>query len=499
MKQIDELTHLKEEIEARAQEFGLDFFTTLFEVLDYATMNEVMAYDGFPTRYPHWRFGMAYEEIQKSHAYGLRHIYEIVINNDPCYAYLLKSNTILDQKLVMAHVFGHADFFKMNLWFGQTNRKMVDEMANHSARIRRYADRFGGETVEAFIDQALSLEDLIDPHSVFIRRREGETDSFPDPYDPKPTPGRLPSKGYMDSYINPPDFIEAQQRAFEDKEDPKREIPLEPEKDVLLFLIENAPLENWQQDFLSMLREEMYYFAPQRQTKIINEGWATYWHSKMMTGQGENTPLLKDSEVIAYADRHSGTVGTQPGVLNPYKMGLELFRDIEDRWNKGKFGKDYEECDDLVARKNWDLELRLGREKIFEVRKTHNDVTFIDNFLTADFCREHKLFVFDYNKNSGQYEISDREFNKIKQKLLFQLTNAGQPFIFVENGNHNNRGELLLVHRHEGFDLDLEAAKATLENIQRIWGRPVNLATVVEDKEKILSFDGNAHSELVKD
>jgi stage V sporulation protein R len=215
----------------------------------------------------------------------------------------------------------------------------------------------------------------------------------------------------------------------------------------------------------------------------------------MMTGHGEKPPLLKDSEVITYADRHSGTVGTQPGVLNPYKMGLELFRDIEERWNKGKFGKDYDECDDLREREKWDLDLRRGREKIFEVRKTHNDVTFIDNFLTPEFCWEQKLFVYDYNKNSYRHEISDREFNKIKKKLLFQLTNAGQPFIFVENGNHNNRGELLLVHRHEGFDLDLEAAKATLVNVQQIWSRPVYLSTIVEEKERTLSFDGNAHSE----
>jgi stage V sporulation protein R len=491
----DELTQMQEEVEARALEYGLDFFTTIFEVLDYAAMNEVVAYDGFPTRYPHWRFGMAYEEIQKSHAYGLRHIYEIVINNDPCYAYLLNSNTLLDQKLVMAHVFAHADFFKMNHWFSQTNRKMVDEMANHSARIRRYSNRFGREEVEDFIDKALSLEDLIDPHSLFIRRRDEEPDPLAHPNGTKATPSRLPSKGYMDSYINPPDFLEAQQKALEEKEDPKRKFPFEPERDVLLFLIEYAPLENWQQDFLFMLREEMYYFAPQRQTKIMNEGWATYWHSKMMTGQGEKPPLLKDSEVITYADRHSGTVGTQPGVLNPYKMGLELFRDIEERWNKGKFGADYDDCDDLREREKWDLDLGRGREKIFDVRKTHNDVTFIDTFLTPEFCWEQKLFAFDYNKCSSRYEISDREFNKIKSKLLFQLTNAGQPFIFVENGNHNNRGELLLVHRHDGFDLDLESAKSTLENVQHIWGRPVHISTQVEEKEKTLSFDGNAHSE----
>src|ERR1700748_3487728 len=110
---------------------GLDFFPTVFEILTYDQMNEIAAYGGFPNRYPHWRFGMEYEQLSKGYEYGLSKIYEMVINNDPCYAYLLEANAEVDQKIVMAHVYGHCDFFKNNYMFAHTNRKMMDVMANH--------------------------------------------------------------------------------------------------------------------------------------------------------------------------------------------------------------------------------------------------------------------------------------------------------------------------------------------------------------------------------
>ncbi|MFT7639632.1 MAG: stage V sporulation protein R, partial [Pirellulaceae bacterium] len=187
----EELREIQAKMEQHASDYGLDFFPTIFEVVDADQLNAVAAYGGFPTRYPHWRFGMEYEQLSKGYSYGLQKIYELVINNDPCYAYLLGSNMTTDHKLVMAHVYGHCDFFKNNFWFGQTNRKMIDEMANHGNRIRRYMDRFGVDVVENFIDVCLSVEDLIDIHSPFIRRKdehskydfrpntEGDDDSFP--------------------------------------------------------------------------------------------------------------------------------------------------------------------------------------------------------------------------------------------------------------------------------------------------------------------------------
>ncbi len=487
------LRSLKEEIEGYARGYGLDFYETIFEVIDADDLNEVAAYGGFPTRYPHWSFGMSYEELRKGYDYGLSKIYEMVINNDPCYAYLMRSNHTVDQKLVMAHVYGHCDFFKNNAYFGHTNRKMMDEMANHGARIRHYVERFGEDEVEAFMDRCMSIDDLIDVHSTAIRRREpvSRYDFSPETDESaQDRATRFKSKDYMDDYINPRDLLKKEEEERRKaREQTARSFPERPEKDVLLFLIENAPLKNWQRDILEIVRDEAYYFAPQGQTKIMNEGWASYWHSTMMTQK-----ILTPSEVIDYADHHSGTMAVSRGRINPYKLGIELLRDIEHRWNTGKFGKEYEECEDLEKRRNWDKQLGLGRQKIFEVRRVHNDITFIDTFLTPEFCVQHNMFTFAWQEQAGGYIIESRDFEKIKQRLLFSLTNFGKPWIYVVDGNFRNRGELLLKHQHSGVELRLDHAADTLTNIQYIWGRPVHLQTLVEGKPTMLSFDGNEHS-----
>jgi stage V sporulation protein R len=479
-----ELAELQGVIEDYARDVGLDFFETRFIMLDYQMINQVAAYDGFPTRYPHWRFGMEYERMSKSYAYGLHRIYEMVINTDPCYAYLLASNLPVDQKLVMAHVYGHCDFFKNNAWFSHTNRKMLDEMANHATRIHRYVEKYGLETVEEFLDACLSLENLIDVHSVGIQRRRPAIAPEEAEHNGNVV-HKIPASDYMDSYINPPEFLAEQQRRMEEERQQRKKFPEEAERDILLFLLEHAPLENWQRDVLDIVREEAYYFAPQRQTKIMNEGWASYMHSHIMTRYA-----LTPDELIDYADHHSGTMATSGGRLNPYKLGVELFRDIEDRWNRGAFGAEYEACNDLETRQSWNRELGQGREKIFEVRRVYNDIGFIDTFLTEEFAREHKMFTFAYNDYIEQYEIASREFQEIKRRLLFQLTNFGQPLIEVVDANFENRGELYLVHHHDQIDLDVPYAEDTLANLYRLWGRPVYLETAAEERGCLLFSHG---------
>jgi stage V sporulation protein R len=481
-----ELVKIREGIESYARGYRLDFFTVIFELIDFEQMNAIASYGGFPNRYPHWSFGMEYDQLSKGYTYGLHKIYEMVINNDPSYAYLLESSPLLDQKLVMAHVYAHSDFFKNNLWFGKTNRKMMDEMANHSIRIRRYIDKHGFEIVENFLDICLSIDNLIDSHAPFMEKKEKPRE----PADESTTTPKLRSKDYMDSYINPPEFIESQTKKMKDEQDKKKKIPANPEKDILLFLIESAPLEKWQQDILAIIRDEAYYFVPQAQTKIMNEGWASYWHSKIMT-----TRALQDSELIDYADHHSGTLASSPGRINPYKIGIELFRDIEDRWNKGRFGKDWEDVKDWKEKQNWDKKAGLGLEKIFQVRKLYNDVMFIDEFLTEDFCAENKLFTYRYNDQTSAYEIDSRNFQDIKKQFLFNLTNFGQPFIYVVDGNYANRGELYLQHRFEGVELKMDYAQDVLKNLYQIWTRPISLETIVREEKKLLTFDGEKHSE----
>jgi len=255
------LWDIKVEVEQYARDYGLDFFETSFEVLDYDRMNEVAAYGGFPSRYPHWRFGMDYDRLSKGHTYGVQKIYEMVINNDPCYAYLLEGNSTVDQKTVMAHVFAHCDFFKNNYWFGKTNRKMMDEMANHASRIRRYIERYGLEQVEGFLDTCLSVEDLIDPHSPFIARKAKKVEDSGNREEPSEIP-RIRAKEYMDEFINPREFLDRQQRKIEKEKEKELRFPEEPERDVLKFLLDHAPLEKWEREVLDMTREEAYNFAP---------------------------------------------------------------------------------------------------------------------------------------------------------------------------------------------------------------------------------------------
>jgi len=483
------LHDIQRDIEAYGKAYGLDFWDIEFEILDYKRMQEVAAFGGFPVRYPHWRFGMEFEHLTKSHIYGLSQIYEMVINNNPAYAYLLEGNSLVDQKMVIAHVLGHVDFFKNNYFFSKTNRRMIDGMANHATRIRRHMERLGVEKVESFVDACLSIENLIDPMSPFIVRKAPErAPTSPEPETPEIP--RLRSKGYMDKFINPPEYLETQRKKLEREREKPRRNPPEPERDVLAFLLQEAPLEAWERDVLEIVRDEAYYFAPQRQTKIMNEGWASYWHSKIMTERA-----LKASEIIDYADHNAGVMATAPGQWNPYKVGVELFRHIEERWDKGRFGREWDECRNLDERRAWDRRLGLGRKKIFEVRKYYSDVTFIDEFFTEEFCQEKKFFSFALNERSGNYEIDSREFQQVKHKILYQLTNFGEPFIFVEDANHENRGELLLHHRHEGVDLDGDHARATLNSLHRIWRRPVTLMTTFDGKKKALRFDGKDHAE----
>ncbi|MBX3358621.1 MAG: SpoVR family protein [Phycisphaeraceae bacterium] len=475
-----ELVEHMQAIKARASQYGLDFFEVVFEVLPFDVMNQIAAYGGFPTRYPHWRWGMEYEKLSKRDAYGLGRIYEMVINNDPCYAYLQESNSVLDQKLVMAHVYGHADFFKNNFWFSKTNRKMMDEMANHATRVRRHAERHGHESVERFIDTCLCIEHLIDPHSMFMRREGGDAgdgESF--------TPDRLPAKDYMDPFINPASELKRQREEFDKKKASARHrVPVRPTRDVLQFLMREAPLDEWQQDILGLIRDEAYYFSPQAMTKVMNEGWATYWHSKLMTHH-----FVEASEIVDYAEQHSGVVHMPPGGFNPYKIGVELWKEIERRWDTGRHGADWERLEAAGAREAFDDKSMKGRDKIFEVRRIYNDVNFIDEFLTQDFVDRHKMYQYRRDPQSGQLKIVSRDVGRIKQALLYQITNMGQPFIYVVDGNYLNRGELYLAHQFNGLEVDVAKAREVLNAIRAIWGRPVHLQLRLDDDMVLLSVD----------
>jgi stage V sporulation protein R len=479
MKLSPELKKARDEIERIAAENGLDFFPLIFELVDFEQMNELAALDGFPVRFPHWNFAMNYDHLRKSYALGFLRIYEIVLNTNPCVACLLQGNSLTEQKLVMAHVFAHSDFFKNNVYFKNTNRGMLDTIANHASQIKRMCERHGAEKIEKFLDICLSLQNLIDLHRPFVTAGEQPAAEIPTQSN------QFRTRPDLEACLNP------ENGGSELKIPPAHpNLPEKPESDILLFLLKNAPLTSWQETILSIIRDEAYYFAPQGQTKIINEGWATYWHSKLMTQK-----ILSDAAVIDYANSHAAALATDSGVLNPYKLGVELFRDIEARWDDGRFGPEYSECDDLNRKLNWNQNTGLGQKKIFEVRQLLNDLAFIDTFLTEEFCRRHHLFAYEYNAVDRNFEASDRSFPAVKNKLLQSLTNMGSPKISVVDGNYRHQRELFLLHAHDGIDLKIDEARETLVNLFQIWQRPVYLETVVGESRCILEFNGREPGE----
>ena len=431
--------------EAEARAVGLDFFEVVFEMLDALDVNAVAAYGGFPLRYPSWRFGMEFERLQKGYQYGLSKIYELVINNDPTYAYMVRSNSPMEQKLVMAHVFGHADFFKHNVWFSPTERHMVDVMARHAERVRRHIDRVGQEAVERFLDLTLSLETLIDP---YLPLRESLRERGPSTQEGIAERARRSFEAVWGEADEPP------------PSPPRAESVDARTYDVLGFLIDNGPLVPWQRDVLSLVREEAYYFVPQRMTKIMNEGWASFWHSRLLTGG-----LLGPSEIIDFADCHSGATAVAPGQLNPYRLGIELFRYAESK----------------------------GRD-LFRLRRVHNDVSFIDEVVDEEFAAENQLFVYRKNVRTGRTEVADRHWTAIKEQLLRELSWCGSPRIELVDTNEHGEGELCFVHHHEGRDIKLDEAAEIMSQLARLWQRPVHLLTLDDGQGRRISSDGEETS-----
>lgn len=875
-KKIRELEKLRAEARRLVESVGLDPWPVIFGVVDHDQLNEYSAYDGFPERFPHWSFGMSYDYFRKRSAYSGWWTYELVLNTNPAIAYLRESNTPVENKGVMIHVYAHVDFFKNNRWFSKTPKDMIKTMHTHAERIEEYMNKYGITEVESFIDRALSVQYEIDQYSPFIKRswdraeeEEGERE-----------PARIPVKrDYMDRFINPPRWLEERRLRLQQAREQARQLRdeadlIRPQKDLLGFLMKHGRLENWQKDILAMIREESYYFVPQIQTKIMNEGWAcvvagtlvftnyglipieeivtgqkTLWVSdgerlrkiydwarfpdreivtvrtrrgltlagslthqilmadgtwkrldevkigdRIRVGAGLGTwaphyvplrwtplqrltladvaqqagvsvdtviryrrgwavrrpteiaaalaayeetrtgaaprrrtamsipPVLNEelAEFLGYligdghisrvrhvvgvtsgdwelaqrfkelgeklfglggqlrrdggrwrvlfyslnlidfleylemktgrsapvkaipsmilcspgsvvaafvrayfdCDAYAGPQGiilstaseslaqitqvlllnfgvlsrrrrqrdgtwhlhiagrsaavfqdkigfgltrkrqvlsnylnahrffkqekwedevvalergradvydisvegshryaaagfinhnsywqarlmaefAQPdefvdhadmmskvlagGALNPYALGKLIWEDIKERWDKGRFGRDWELCQDPQKKKKWDTKANLGTEKIFEVRRTYNDVTFLAEFFTEELFERLKLFAYEYIPETGAYHITSRDFADVKKKLLFQHTNLGRPVIKVATGNYGNRGELLLLHLYNGVGLHLEEAKEVLKNIYALWGRPVNLKTIIKRKVK---------------
>lgn len=484
----DNLKRLLPEIYRKVSDFGCDFPPTVVEMLTYDEMSEVAAYGGFPVRYPHWKWGMEYEELQRGYMHGMHRIYEMIVNSSPAYLYCLDSNSLLDNVTVVAHALGHADFFKNNIYFSKTSQNMMNELANHGTRIRKYISRWGKERVTEFIDYVLRIETLIDTSKAWVPKRY--KDNIPKDSRKYHHPSRLKvEKGhdYMDSYINTDEWIKNQKNAIEKIEASEYlDLFVGSTKDIMGFIRDHAPLKPWENDIVSMLYEESMYFAPQRMTKMLNEGFASWVDYNIIAKQGLSG-LGQDHEssgIIEYSKHKMGVLGGKYS-MNPYRLGFNLLCDVEERWNKGKFGSDWEKCDNIVEKEKWDLNLGLGKEKVFEVRKLYNDVTAIMEFFTDDFCEKNEFFEWKKYPN-GEYKIETRDPTKIKNKLVSRYMNGGLPDIRLVDSNHRGKGGLFLQHAWSGRILQDSYVGPVMEAMRKLWKKDVFLSTKNNFGEEIV-------------
>lgn len=494
----EEIKKLMPRIFQEVRDFGCDFYPTVVQMLTYDEISEVAAYGGFPVRYPHWKWGMEYEELQQGYVHGFHKIYEMVINTNPCYIYCLDSNTLIDNVTVIAHALGHNDFFKNNIFFSPTSQNMLNQLANNGTRIRKYIARWGKEKVTEFIDHVLRIETLIDPAAAWNKKVCKEV-VVKDSRTFREPPRLNVEHDYMDSYVNPDKWKQEQRRKVE-RADVAEQIDLfnEPTKNIFGFIRDNAPLKLWQADIVSMLYEESLYFSPQRATKTINEGWASFIDFNIMCkkglcGLGQKSD---DCGVFEYAKHKMGVLGGKYS-MNPYKLGFCLFQDIEERWDKGKFGTEYDECEDITKKEKWDTKTNLGHEKVLEVRKYYDDLTLIAEFFTDEFCNKYEFFEWKHFPN-GEYKIVDRNPKNIRQKLMQRHLNGGLPNIKLTDPNHKGKGYLFLQHEWDGRILYESYVNPVLSSLYALWGNNVYLATKTKDgEEAVFCAHGKTESDVI--
>lgn len=461
------------------RDWGLDFYPTVVQLLTYDEISEIAAYGGFPVRFPHWSFGMEYEELQRGYEFGGHKIYELVINANPCYIYNLSSNTLADHLTVVAHATGHNDFFKNNIHFSATDTNMMNKMANHGTRIRNYMARWGKERVTEFIDHVMRLETLIDGAEAWTERVIKDRNIRDQRHYNKANRLNVDKdRLYMEPFLNTPEYRRKENQRAEEQ-DIADEIGFfsQPTKNILGFIRDNAPLKPWQADIVSMLYEEAIYFFPQRQTKTLNEGWASTTDSVIMAEMGlislgQNS---EDCGIVEYADHKMGVLGGKYS-MNPYKMGFNLLADIRERWDKGRFGQEYDDCTDIHKKENWDTGAKLGKEKIFEVRKYYDDLTFIHEFFTEEFCRKQEYFYWKHYPN-GEFRLENRDYKKIKQSLMQRHINGGLPSIKLMEHNYAGKGIMMLQHEFDGRNLYDPYIGDVLSSLRAVWGSDIILAT----------------------
>jgi len=461
------LSNIAQDIAQVARGMGLDFYPVNFEIVPAEALYTFGAY-GMPVRFTHWSFGKAFYKMKLQYDLNLSRIYELVINTNPAYAFLLEGNRLIQNKLVIGHVYAHVDFFKNNHYFSRTPKDMVERMGAHAERIREYEIMYGRDKVEKIMDAVLAIQEHVDYRAhigPILKSENGLKINRLVKDEGHVCQGKSCASTCSGNVVKGQGKGDSQKKTrrntvslpYEDLwgdllEDECEVLHQQEYEDLLLYIIKFAPgLEEWQKDIVSIVREESLYFFPQIETKIINEGWATFWHARIMRELN-----LTDAESLEFAIMHSQVVQPSRLGLNPYYLGVKIW--------------------EYLAKTKSDNEL-------FELRETENDLSFIRNHLRRELVEE--LNLFNFRKVGAHWQVSENEWEKVRDNLVKQLVNGGHPRIVVIERDYEGKGGLLLKHCHEGIDLDIVYLEKTLALVQFLWGKSVALETVVDTKKYI--------------
>jgi stage V sporulation protein R len=438
------LEHYLPKIEALARESGLVYFPVDYEQVPDSFMMEVAVY-GLPVRMPHWSFGVRYIYQFVQHRMGHSRLFEVVFPGDPGRAYLSRNNSVAENVLVAAHVLGHADFSRNNLLFEAAQRSVgyhiVEQAAVHAREISRAIERHGIDRVEAVLDAALSLEQYIAVDRDLTRQ------PYPEYVEEKTEPASSP---FRSRYDRLPGGGRSRGGVAEPKRSP---IPPHPEHDLLWFVANYAPeMEPWERDVFLAVREESFYFYPVFACQIMNEGWASYWHARLL----READFLPQQMYLEAVKAHSDVVrpyaaGQEVSLkINPYHLGFFIWEDIVESG---------------------------GLEAARKVMRENDDFGFIRNHLEESLARKLDLFAWEARR-SGEVRAKAFDIDAIREFVLSGKFNFGAPRVHVAEMRAD--GTLVLVHEHatDGRGLDRQSAEKVMDYLLRVWRRTVELRTV---------------------
>ncbi|MBI5742257.1 MAG: SpoVR family protein [Candidatus Niyogibacteria bacterium] len=493
--EIKRLETIERRIKAIAEENGLSVVEIDFEIVSAQKMLEGMAYM-FPTNFSHWSFGRDYEKARTIYDHtGAGIPYEVVWNFDVPRAFIVESNPFALKALVIAHVYGHVDFF-LNSRYSGHGRVFSDiaEEARHAAqRFREYELLYGKEAVEKTIDAAMSIRWQAHPDTLF--EEELDNEAARERLMNLERAKLRSARDLSSEFSSPPTAkeiaaIEGRLRQLSER------VPPEPIYDLLGYIGRySTRLNSWQRDIISVVRNQARALAPNARTKLLNEGWATFWHARIMRRLFEEK-LLTPEEHGIFNDFHSGVTRESRLNFNWYSVGPALIEYIEERWDRGCFGRAYEDCRDPIKKAHWDTGANKGREKILAVRSFYSDRMAVEEFFTDEFIDRIKLYIYeavtDPHTGDIHYVIAEKDPEVIRGilKSRFAAVMGTQPIV-IKNADHNNRGELYLFHDYgaTGAELDERYRDGALENLQYLWARKVHLETVISGKQAVCSYD----------